>query len=52
MTEAIVFCLCDICNGEICLGEQYYRIELRRLCPECLKEYAQEFFAASLVVAE
>ena len=52
MTEAIVFCLCDGCNGEICLGEQYYRIGLRRLCPDCLMEYALDFFAASLDVAK
>ncbi len=52
MTEARVMFHCDGCDDEMCIGERFYRIGLRRLCEECLKVYALEYFAASLELVE
>lgn len=52
MTEASVIFWCDGCDDEMCIGECFYRIGLRRLCAQCLKEYALEYFSASMEVVE
>ncbi len=52
LTDATVCCYCSNCGDELCIGERFYRIGLRKLCTECLKEYALDYFAASLEIAE
>ena len=39
-----VFTLCACCGGEIYLGQLYYEMDDRLLCPECLPEYAKSYF--------
>lgn len=36
--------LCGCCGGEIYLGQLYYEMEDRFVCPECLHEYAKSYF--------
>lgn len=52
MTNAKIIFLCDGCGDEMCIGERFFRIGLRRLCEACLKEYAVEYFGACLEVVE
>lgn len=35
---------CGLCGGEIYLGQLYYEMEDRLVCPECLHEYAKSYF--------
>ena len=42
--QAEVFALCACCGGEIYLGQLYYEMDDRLLCPECLPEYAKSYF--------
>lgn len=36
--------VCGNCGGEIYLGQLYYEMEDRLVCPECLHEYAKSYF--------
>ena len=38
------FAFCGVCGGEIYLGQLYYEMDDRLLCPECLPEYAKSYF--------
>ena len=38
------FALCGVCGGEIYLGQLYYEMDDRLVCPECLPEYAKSYF--------
>jgi len=49
--QAEVFALCACCGGEIYLGQLYYEIEQKLVCPECLGEFARAYFLSSLRVA-
>lgn len=49
--ETVIF-WCDRCGEELCAGDFYYRIGLLRLCPACLRDYAEEYFSACREVAE
>ena len=40
------FTVCGCCGGEIYLGQLYYEMEDRVICPECLHEYAKSYFLA------
>ena len=42
--QAAVFAYCGLCGGEIYLGQLYYEMDDRLLCPECLPEYAKSYF--------
>ncbi len=50
MEEARVMFHCDGCDDELVVGDEVYRIGLRRLCRQCLMEYALLYFAASMEV--
>ena len=39
--QAAVFAYCGLCGGEIYLGQLYYEMDDRYVCPECLGEYAK-----------
>ena len=52
MTEASIVFWCDGCDDEMCIGDRFYRIGLRRLCTHCLKKYALEYFAACMEVVQ
>ena len=41
---AAVFAYGGLCGGEIYLGQLYYEMDDRLLCPECLPEYAKSYF--------
>ena len=43
---------CSICSGEIYAGEEFYRIDGRAVCPDCLSVYAERLFADKLEIAE
>jgi len=49
--QAEAFALCACCGGEIYLGQLYYEIEQKLVCPECLGEFARAYFLSSLRVA-
>ena len=36
--------ICGCCGGEIYLGQLYYEMDDRYVCPECLGEYAKSYF--------
>ena len=36
--QAAVFAYCGLCGGEIYLGQLYYEMDDRLLCPECLPD--------------
>ena len=38
------FACCGVCSGEIYLGQLYYEMDDRLVCPECLPEYAKSYF--------
>ena len=46
-----VFALCACCGGEIYLGQLYYEIEEKLVCPDCLHEFARTYFLGSQRVA-
>ena len=52
MPEENPVCHCDGCGEELYAGDIYYRIGLQKLCPDCLRDYAEEYFAAFQEVAE
>ena len=52
LTEASIIFRCDGCDDEMCIGDKFYRIGLRRLCTHCLKKYALEYFAACMEVVQ
>ena len=45
-------CHCDGCGEELYAGDIYYRIGLQKLCPDCLRDCAEEYFSAFREVAE
>ena len=49
--QADPFGLCGCCGGEMYLGQLYYEMEDRLICPECLEEYARSYFLGSQRVA-
>ena len=46
-----VFAHCACCGGEIYLGQLYYVIEEKLVCPDCLHEFARAYFLGSRRVA-
>lgn len=52
MTEENAVCWCDLCGTELYRGEFCYRIEGRRICPDCLGEYARRRFCALLELVQ
>ncbi len=38
------YAICGCCGGEIYLGQLYYEMDDRYVCPECLGEYAKSYF--------
>ena len=38
------YAICGCCGGEIYLGQLYYEMDDRYVCPECLGEYAKSSF--------
>ena len=34
------YAICGCCGGEIYLGQLYYEMDDRYVCPECLGDYA------------
>lgn len=36
---------CDICRGEIYVGDPYYSIEDKIICPYCLGCFAKRYFS-------
>ena len=49
--QAEVFAICGCCGGEIYLGQLYYEIEEKLVCPDCLHEFARTYFLGSQRVA-
>lgn len=49
--QAEIFAVCSCCGGEIYLGQLYYEIEQKLVCPECLSEFARGYFLGSQRVA-
>lgn len=49
--QAEIFAVCSCCGGEIYLGQLYYEIEKKLVCPECLSEFARGYFLGSQRVA-
>ena len=47
LAGALVAGVCGCCGGEIYLGQLYYEMEDRLVCPECLPEYAKSYFLSS-----
>lgn len=45
MTKDALCERCDACGEELYSGDVFYRIGLRKLCPDCLCSFAEEFFA-------
>lgn len=45
------FAVCGWCGGEIYLGQLYYEIEGKALCPECLPAFARSYFLSCLRTA-
>ena len=45
--QSPAFAVCGCCGGEIYLGQLYYEMEDRLVCPECLHEYAKSYFISS-----
>ncbi len=52
MTEEKFCECCDACGEELYSGDVFYRIGLRKLCPECLRDFAEDFFADAREHAE
>lgn len=52
MTEEKICERCDVCGEELFLGDVFYRIGLRKLCPYCLRDFAEEFFSGTREHAE
>ncbi len=48
--EAHVMFYCDGCDEEMVVGDKIFRIGLRRLCKQCLMEYALAYFSSSMEV--
>lgn len=42
--QAPSYGFCGCCCGEIYLGQLYYEMDDRYVCPECLSEYARSYF--------
>ena len=38
------YAICGCCGGEIYLGQLYYEMDDRYVCPECLGESAKSYF--------
>lgn len=43
---------CDKCGFEVYRGELVHRIDGRIICPDCFFDFAFDYFAESLVLAE
>lgn len=43
---------CDQCGGEICCGEEYYRINGENVCEDCFCDYARFLLRPFLVGGE
>ena len=41
------YAVCGCCGGEIYLGQLYYEMDDRLVCPECLHEYAKSYFLSA-----
>lgn len=52
MTEEKICDRCDNCSEELYFGDVFYRIGLRKLCPDCLRDLSEEFFADAREHAE
>lgn len=46
-----VFACCCLCGGEIYVGQSYYALEGKYVCPLCLTEYARLYFLPALRTA-
>ena len=42
--QLCAYALCGQCGGEIYLGQLYYEMDDRLVCPECLHAYAKSYF--------
>ena len=43
---------CSMCGGEVYAEELYYEIEGKRLCYDCLPNFARHYFLYGLLVAK
>lgn len=50
--QAEIFAVCSYCGGEIYLGQLYYEIEEKLVCPDCLREFARAYFLGNRRVAK
>ena len=41
-------CWCDRCGTELYAGSFCYRIGGQRICPDCLADFAREYFRSAL----
>ena len=43
--EDVIFAECDHCGGEIYEGETYYEIDGQYIHEDCLRDFAEKYFA-------
>ena len=43
--EDVMCFRCDFCRGEIYVGDFYYSIEGKVICPDCLGRFAKRYFS-------
>ncbi|GHV48058.1 hypothetical protein FACS189499_06720 [Clostridia bacterium] len=43
---------CNHCRGEIYEGEDFYAIDDKHVCVDCLRDFASDYFADCLETAE
>lgn len=49
--EDVIFAHCDHCDGEIYEGEFYYAVNGKRICIDCLRNYASGHLANCIGIA-
>ena len=42
--DDVIVTRCNCCGGEIYEGESYYNIDGSAVCPDCLEEFAKDYF--------
>ncbi|MBQ3357049.1 MAG: hypothetical protein IJG45_08085 [Oscillospiraceae bacterium] len=50
MTRPETVCLCDLCGEELLAGDVCYRVNGLCICPDCLLDFARDYFRTALEV--
>lgn len=52
MTGTKTVCWCDLCGAALDDGDVCYRVNGLCICPDCLLDYARDYFRTALEVIE